>query len=271
MSAAETIVVGRSSLLAREFSARHPDLVIRVLGHAEADDAAAYKNASCVVNFAFAPGLERLPYEAALDIDRRIGVHAAQHGSHYVMISSRRVYARDAQWNAEESMPAPGIGAYGRNKARVESELRARLGDRLTVLRPGNVLGYEPVAGRRRFGAYLQHQLATTGQIRLTVDPAARRDLVPMEFFCRAVREAVVRRVSGVFNVGSGRATGAGEAARWLLLGYGSGQLHSEATQPADEFQLDCGRLRQAFGLSCAEDAVEQALRDIGRRLASRG
>lgn len=271
MSAAGTIVVGRSSLLAREFSARHPDLVLRVLGHAEADDAAAYENAGCVVNFAFAPGLERLPYEAALDIDRRIGAHAAQRGCHYVMISSRRVYARDAQWNAAESMPAPGMDAYGRNKARVEGELRARLGDRLTVLRPGNVLGYEPVAGRRRFGAYLQHQLATTGQIRLTVDPATRRDLVPMEFFCRVVREAVLRRVSGVFNVGSGRATSAGEAARWLLQGYGSGQLHIEATQPADEFQLDSARLREVFGLACAENAVEQALRDIGRRLASRG
>jgi dTDP-4-dehydrorhamnose reductase len=270
MSAAETIVVGRSSLLAREFSARHPEVVMRVLGHADADDAAAYAGARCVVNFAFAPALERSPYASALDIDLRIGARAAQHGMHYVMISSRRVYAPDAQWNARESMPAPGMDVYGRNKARVEHELRERLGDRLTILRPGNVLAYEPIAGRRRFGAYLQHQLATTGRIRLTVDPAARRDLVPAEFFCRAVHEAAVRRAAGVFNVGSGRATGAGDAARWLLQGYGAGELRSEAAQPADEFQLDCARLRDVFGLACAEGAVEQALREIGRRLGGR-
>lgn len=268
MSAAETIVVGRSSLLAREFAARHSDLVLRVLDHAEAEDAAAYEGARCVVNFAFAPGLESLPYQAALDIDQRIGAQAAQRGSHYVMISSRRVYAPEAQWNARESLPAPGMDAYGRNKARIESGLRERLGDRLTVLRPGNVLGFEPVAGRRRFGAYLQHQLAATGRIRLSVDPGARRDLVPVDFFCRAVREAAVRRQPGVFNVGSGRATSAGDAARWLMLGYGSGELQSEATQPSDEFQLDSARLREAFGLACADGAVEQALREIGRRLA---
>jgi dTDP-4-dehydrorhamnose reductase/UDP-glucose 4-epimerase len=271
MSAAETIVVGRSSLLAREFAARHSDIVLRVLGHAEADDAAAYEGARCVVNFAFAPGLERLPYDAALDIDQRIGARAAQRGSHYVMISSRRVYARDAQWNAQESMPAPGMDLYGSNKTRVERGLHEALGDRLTILRPGNVLAHEPVAGRRRFGAYLQHQLVTTGRIRLTVDPAARRDLIPAEFFCRAVREAAVRRLPGVFNVGSGRATATGDAAHWLLLGFGAGELHSEASQPADEFQLDCVRLRQAFGLACAEGAVERTLREIGRRLASGG
>lgn len=270
MSAAETIVVGRSSLLAGEFAARHPDAVLRVLGHAQADDDAAYAGGACVVNFAFAPGLEARPYDAALDIDRRIAERAARRGMHYVMISSRRVYARDRQWDAAEAMDAPGMDDYGRNKARIEAGLREPLGDRLTVLRPGNIFGYEPIAGRRRFGAYLQHQLLTRGRLHLTVDPSARRDLVPVEFFCRVVREATRRRVAGVFNVGAGGATRVGEAARWLLAGYGGGELSSEATQPPDEFQLDCTRLREVFGLSCGAAAVESAWRDIGARLAQR-
>ena len=268
MSAAETIVVGRSSLLAREFEARHADVVLRVVGHAEAGDATAYEGARSVVNFALAPGLETLPYDPALDIDLRIARLAARRGIHYLMISSRRVYAADAQWNAVESQPAPGMDAYGRNKARIEGELRSLLGDRLTVLRPGNVIGYEPLAGRRRFGAYLQQQLLAQGRIHLTVDPAARRDLVPAEFFCRVVREAALHRVAGTYNVGAGRATRVGDAARWLLAGYGGGELTSEATQPPDEFQLDCTRLRETFGLACGDGAVEQALTEIGRRLA---
>jgi dTDP-4-dehydrorhamnose reductase/UDP-glucose 4-epimerase len=268
MSAAETIVVGRGSLLAREFTARHPDIVLRAIGHAEADVAAAYEGARCIVNFALAPMLDSQPYDAALDVDLRIAQRAAQRGIHYVMISSRRVYAAAAQWNAVESLPTPGMDAYGRNKARIEGELRARLGDRLTILRPGNVVCYEPVEGRRRFGAYLQHQLSAQGRIRLTVDPAARRDLVPVEFFCRAVHAAALRRLPGAFNVGGGRATRVGDAARWLLAGYGGGELLGEATQPPDEFQLDCTRLREVFGLACGAGDVEEALRDIGRRLA---
>jgi dTDP-4-dehydrorhamnose reductase/UDP-glucose 4-epimerase len=268
MSAADTVVVGRSSLLAREFAARHADQVLRVIGHAQAGDAASYEGARSVVNFAFAPGLETQPYQAALDLDLRIAAQAAARGLHFVMVSSRRVYAADAQWNAKESQPAPGMDAYGRNKARIENELRARLGERLTILRAANVFAYEPVAARQRFGAFLQHQLATQGRIRLSVAPDARRDLVPVEFFCDVVQAAARQRLPGVFNVGAGRATRIGDAARWLIEGYGRGDLGGEATLPPDEFQLDCARLRDAFGLACGEDAVARALRDIGRRLA---
>lgn len=255
-------------MLAREFAATHPDIVLRAIGHAQADDAAAYDGARCIVNFAFAPELEAQAYHAAFDIDLRIAGLAAGRGIHYLMISSRRVYAPDGQWNATESMPTPGMDAYGRNKARIEMRLHELLGERLTVLRPGNIFGYEPVAGRRRFGAFLQHQLLTHGRLHLTVDPSARRDLVPVGFFCQVLREAVLRRVPGVFNVGAGGATRVGDAARWLLAGYGSGDVSSEATQPADEFQLDSTRLREAFGLSCGAPAVEAAWRKIGARLA---
>lgn len=268
MNDAALVLVGRNSLLAREFAARHAGVVRRVLGHAQAVDAAAYEGADCVVNFAFAPALETQPYDAALDVDLRIAERAAARGLHYVMLSSRRVYAADAQWNASEAQPAPGMDAYGRNKARIEALLRERLGARLTVLRPGNVFAYEPLAQRRRIGAFLQSQLLAQGCIRLSVDPAARRDLVPVEFFCEVVRAAVQRRIPGVFNVGAGSATRVGDAARWLIEGYGRGELAAEPTQPSDEFQLDCTRLREAFGLACVEGAVARAWRDIGRRLA---
>jgi len=268
MSAAETIVVGRNSLLAREFAARHGDLVLRAIGHAQAGESALYEGARCVVNFAFAPAFEQSAYEPSLDIDLRIAGVAARRGLRYVMISSRRVYDAGALWNVAESAPATGMDAYGRNKAHIERELRDMFGEKLTILRPGNVVGYEPEAGRRRFGAYLQSQLRGEGRIRLTVDPAARRDLVPVEFFCSAVRAAVLGPESGLFNVGAGSATSIGDAARWLIEGYGRGELVVEATQPADEFQLDSSRLKSVFGLACGEDDVEQAMRQIGQRLA---
>jgi dTDP-4-dehydrorhamnose reductase/UDP-glucose 4-epimerase len=268
MSAAETLVVGRSSVLAQAFAARHPDAVLRTLGHEQAADASAYAGARCVVNFAFAPGMDSGPYDLALDIDLRIAALAAARGLHYVMISSRRVYAAGAQWNATESQPAPGMDTYGRNKARIERDLRALLGDRLTILRPGNVVAYEPYAQRRRFGAYLQHQLVTRGRIELSVDPATRRDVLPVEFFCDVVREVAQRRQPGVYNVATGRATRIGDAARWLLEGFGRGELAGSPAQPSDEFQLDCTQLHQVFGQRCADGAVAQALRDIGRRLA---
>jgi UDP-glucose 4-epimerase len=268
MSATSLLVIGSGSYLAREFMSRHADLPLRGIAYEEADRAVHYEGATGVVNFAFAPELHDLPYDDALNIDARAARHAAARGLHYVMMSSRRVYQAGTQWNATEDAQVLGLDAYGRNKLRIEGELRALLGERLTVLRPGNVIGYEPLPGRKRFAAWLQNQLLESGRIRLTVNPQLRRDLVPLEFFCRVLREAMLRRVPGTFNVGSGKATSVGDAARWLIEGYGSGELVS-GNGGGDEFQLDSAKLARVFGLACGADDVERTMRDAGRRLAA--
>jgi dTDP-4-dehydrorhamnose reductase/UDP-glucose 4-epimerase len=265
---AEVLVVGRGSFLAQAFVASDPPFAVRAIGHAEAGEAKHYAGIAAVVNFAFAPSLHDSPYRPELDVDERASRRAAQAGAHYVMISSRRVYSADAAWNARESASAEGIDEYGRNKLRIEHSLADRLGERLTILRPGNVVGYEPVPGRRRFAAYLQNQLRETGRIRLTVHPRTRRDLVPLEFFCRVVSEVLLRRAAGVFNVGAGEATEVGQAARWLIEGYGAGEIIVESSRVEDEFQLDSSALQRAFGLSCDPQGVERTLRDAGRRMA---
>jgi len=268
MSPPALLVIGRDSYLAREFVARHADLPMRAIGHGDAADPASYEGAACVVNFAFAPALHDSPYDPALDVDARAAGLAAARGLHYVMISSRRVYQQGLQWNAAEDAQASGLDQYGRNKLRIERDLGALLGERLTILRPGNVVGYEPVPGRRRFAAFLQNQLLDTGRIRLTVSPQTRRDLVPAEFFCRVLREAVLRREAGIFNVGSSRATAIGDAARWLIEGFGPAELAAEGGRRDDEFLLDSSKLARVFGLQCGEDDVARAFREAGRRLA---
>jgi dTDP-4-dehydrorhamnose reductase/UDP-glucose 4-epimerase len=245
---APVVVVGRGSFLAREFVARNGDVVAHAFGHADVDTS-ALRGAVVLVNFSFAPELHTERYDAGLDVDRRLAAALSPEG-HYIMISSRRVYAAGGQWDAREDQPASGIDLYGANKARVERELQALLGPRLAILRPGNVVGYEPIAGRARFAAWLQNQLAANGVIRLTVAPATRRD-------------------AGIFNVGAGAATEVGRAARWLLEGYGSGEIVAESASRGDEFQLDCSRLRSVLGLACPAGELEATLREAGRRLAA--
>lgn len=269
MSRETLLVIGRNSYLAREFLERHPDLPLRAVGHHQAGDPAAYEDVACVVNFAFASEMHDLPYQAALDIDASAAQRAASLGIHYVMMSSRRVYEEGMQWNAAEDTAVSGLDQYGRNKLRIETDLRKLLGERLTILRPGNVFGDEAVPGRKRFAAYLQNQLLETGRIHLTVGPQTRRDLVPVEFFCRVLREAMLRRVPGTFNVGAGRATTVGDAARWLIEGFGAAHLEVESDRRADEFLLDSAKLARVFGLACLEGDVERAFREAGRRLSA--
>lgn len=261
------LVVGHNSFLAREFLARSQGLPVRAIGHAEAVDARMLKNITCIVNFSFSPALYEQDYVYSLDIDARLARAVGDADVHYVMISSRKVYQEAIQWGAREDAHATGSDTYGRNKLRIETDLAKVLGDRLTILRPGNVFGFERQAGRKRFGAYLLNQLADSGEIHLTVCPFVRRDVVPVDFFCEVVREAALKRPAGIINVGAGVSVEVGRIAMWLIRGFGAGRLIAESTVEKDEFQLDTERLRSSLGLHCGRERIKEFSVELGRRL----
>ena len=262
------VVVGPNSFIARQFLNSSVHLEVASVRHSELDKLEGMSGVDCIVNFAFAPELYTHAYKSEFDIDKKLGAFAAEREIHYVMISSRKVYSHDAQWNALEDAQATGQDAYGRNKRQIENTLSQLLGNRLTILRPGNVFGFERQPGRTRFGAYLLNQLANNGEIRLTLSPFVRRDVVPVDYFCEVLQEVVVRKPSGIFNVGAGHATEIGKVALWMLEGFGRGKLIVESAAEVDEFQLDSRRLASEFGLTCNAERIRHFSRSLGSMLS---
>jgi dTDP-4-dehydrorhamnose reductase/UDP-glucose 4-epimerase len=265
------LIVGGGSFLAREFATLYPEFPARFIGHGKIDDPFVYEGVSTIVNFAFAPEMYSQDYDRSLGIDLSIAKHAMRHGIHYVMISSRKVYQQDAQWDAQEDSPVFGMDFYGRNKLRIERNLKEILGDRLTILRPSNIIGFETIPGRQRMGAFLLNQLAQTERIHISLSPFVRRDIVPVNYFCAVLRKILQKRPSGIYNVGAGEATEIGQVALWMIEGFGRGQLVVENSQVADEFQLNSTRLKEVTGLSCGRSEVARYCRDLGSRLAAKG
>ena len=240
---------------------------MRAIGHAEVVDERVLEGVSCIVNFSFSPILCEQNYVSSLDVDARLARAAAETDAHYVMISTRKVYQEKIQWGAKEDAHATGSDIYGRNKLRIEADLTKVLGGRLTILRPGNVFGYERLVGRKRFGAYLLNQLANSGDIRLTVSPFVQRDVVPVDFFCEVLREVIQKRPAGIINVGAGVSVEVGRIALWLIRGFGAGRLIVESTVETDEFLLDVERLRALLGLHCGRERIAEFSVELGRRL----
>jgi len=261
------VVVGKTSFIAREFLATQDKAFTTAVGHTELGKIKHIPNITCIINFAFASDLYNGFYLPELDIDKKLAVFAAAHGIHYVMMSSRKVYSVEHQWGAREDALSTGQDNYGKNKIRIEQELSQLLGSKLTILRPGNVLGFERQSGRTRFGAYMLNQLADTGEIRLTISPLVRRDIVPVDYFCEVLAQVVEKKPTGVINVGAGQAVAVGQIARSILEGFGRGQLIAESTKITDEFQLDSGRLALELGLKCGVERVVKFSKSLGVQL----
>jgi dTDP-4-dehydrorhamnose reductase/UDP-glucose 4-epimerase len=260
------LLVGKNSFLAKNFLAT-TTLPVHAISHTEIDEISHWVDATCVVNFSFSPSFHTNLYMKGDDIDLRLARLAIRYGCHYVMLSSRRVYHEGIQWGSREDDQAQGVDVYGRNKLLIEQELIRCLGDNLTILRPGNVFGYELDQGRSRFGAFLLNQLAARGDIRLTINPFLRRDIVPVPFFCEALTQVLCQRPVGIFNVGAGEAIEVGKIAIWLLQGFGSGRLIVDSPADSDEFWLDSRKLKTELGQYCGLDRVATFSRAMGAQL----
>jgi UDP-glucose 4-epimerase len=263
-----TLIVGRNSLLARAFRDHGGVGDCRFVGHDELDRPDLLNGIGRIVNFAFHPDLRSGPYRADLDMDLRLGRAAAELGLRYVMISTRKVYAPDHAFGASEESPLGPIDAYGRNKLTIERLLANLLGDRLTVLRVGNIVGYDRLAARASFMSLLLGRLAEEGRVVLDVSPFVQRDFLPIEQVAAAIRTVLNHDLTGVFNIGSGASVEVGRLALWIIEGFGRGELVISSPRFHDEFVLDVRKLRAATDWYWPAGALPEYCRSLGRRLA---
>jgi hypothetical protein len=208
------------------------------------------------------------PYDEDHDLDLRWARLARQADLHYVMLSSRKVYAEDEQFGACEESKVVGLDAYGRNKVETEKRLRDTLPPgKLTILRIGNLIGMEYPRDRSSLMGYMLGELASKDCIEFTQSPFSRRDCLPFEVGADAMLRIMDQRIAGTYNLGAGFATMIGEIALWLIAGYGSGKLHAQVGGAHGEFCLRVDKLAKQIPLSFSRDQLENYCLELGRSL----
>lgn len=263
-----TLIVGAGSFLAQQYIESGPHGSFRATSHQEIDAPNLLEGVDLLLNFALDSRYRAQPYDSSFDVDLKLAERIRETEIQYVMLSSRKVYAASAQWDAKESDPMEGIDAYGRNKATTERALSATLpSSRLTILRLGNVIGFEYVPGRRSFMGMALGSLRENGWIAYDMSPFTRRDFITASHFCKVLNACVKERITGVYNVGSGVPLPTGEIAMWVLEGYGQGEFRTTSPRIFDEFVLNVERQTDTFDMRLTRDEIRSYCFDLGERL----
>lgn len=259
------LVFARNSFLARQVISALPAGACVPVSHDAVERTDLLDGIATVISFALSPDLRRDDYDLDGDPDVRLAQRIGERPIRHVMLSTRKVYAPSARPLSERDPLRPS-DAYGRNKLRIEQRLRDLLGDRLTVLRLGNIFGYE--RGRRTFLGLALDRLAGEGAIHFDMSPFVVRDFLPVERAADILADIARDPPGGVLNVGSGIGLATGRLALWILKGYGRGHLVIESPGEHDPFVLDVGRLEARLGRILTLAELEASCRALGRRLA---
>jgi len=238
------VVIGKNGLLGQSLKIHNG---WNFLSHDEAlSNPAWVLQASCVINCAFAPALRTGPYNETDDIDLTLARMISTEKCHYNMISSRAAYGLcetpEHGWR-ESEVPHPHSD-YARNKLHIEQTLTSILGDRLTILRLATMFGHE--LNRPSFFGIALSGLKDKNTIALDMHPDVPRDFYAVWRFAEALGLIAADPKPGLYNLGSGHGTKCGDVARWLIAGYGQGNL-THTTDHKDPFFLNMDKTYAAW------------------------
>lgn len=262
------VAVGKSSFLAQEV-AKHPaakDWLF--IPH---EDALAHPGwmdeATVIVNFAFAPQFRKQVYDTQGDFDSFLAKMLGGRDIRYVMLSSRMVYGQgDHYFGLTEDHPCEPINPYGMAKLAVERSLGRYLGDRLTILRMGNIFGVEKE--RTTFFGRMMKGLRDDRKIVFDMGAETKRDFLAAHRFADALVKVVASPVAGVFNIGSGVATPCGDIANWLIEGFGAGKLQVVKPEIRDQFSLDTSKAKAEWKLpAVTREELQNDVIECGKKL----
>jgi dTDP-4-dehydrorhamnose reductase len=208
-------------------------------------------------------------YSEDNDVDIKLARLAEKSGIHYIMISTRKVYGiSNSVANYNERSDLNPSDRYSENKLITEFKIKEMM-DSYTILRPSNVFGYEP--RRKSFMGFCMNQLIDSNKIVYDISANTIRDFIDVDTFTKVVNQICQVKAKGLYNVGSNIGLSVGDVSKYLIKGYGSGNLIADSEKLFDQFILDNTKIKSELGINIDIVDFEKIIVDLGSKLYKDG
>jgi dTDP-4-dehydrorhamnose reductase len=218
-----------------------------------------------VINCALNPLYKTEIYKENYDVDLDVGKKTCDSGLHYIMLSTSKVYGNSNELKIynEEDVCFP-YDYYSENKLITEKKILQNYSQQVTILRGSNIFGFE--YGRKSFMGYCMNQLIDTGKIELTMNSTIQRDFLSIEVAKEIIESICKYQPIGIYNLSAGIGLEVGKFVKYLIDGYGKGELIQVSQKPDRQFILDNKKinliLKQVYNINC-----EEVINKLGKKL----
>lgn len=227
------------------------------------------KEYNVILNCSMSEQYRNESYNEDNDLDIKLARIAEKSNIHYVMISTRKVYGiSNSVTTYNERSELNPSDRYSENKLITEYKIKEML-DSYTILRPSNVFGYEP--GRKSFMGFCMNQLKDSNKIVYDVSANTIRDFIDVNTFSKVLNRVCELKVKGLYNVGSNFGLSVGDVSKYLIKGYGSGQLIADSDKTFDQFILDNTKIKSELGINIDIVDFEKIIVELGSKLYKDG
>lgn len=223
------------------------------------------KSYDYVINCTFDDNYNSSFYNASSSFDSNI-IKLISSSSKYVMLSSRKVYQTNQQWNASELLdinPKLIAGFYGKNKLASESFVKENLHkDQYLILRLPNIFGLRGnIPNNLNFFDQMYDNLKKNRVIKFNFNRYTKKDFMYAEDFAKVLKVCIEDHIYGTFNCGYGNPVACNKLAEILINSLGYGNIE-DLNEIKDEFFLNTSKIKSKIDLP-AFKGLEKGIKEI--------
>ena len=193
-------------------------------------------------------------YSYKFDLDRKIINHFKSGNFKYIFFNSRKIYKPGV--NLKENSKIIPQSVYAKNKILTENYLKKKLNKKLISLRVSNVLGKRIYKGGR-----INHKLFIDNYIKFKKSGKSiqvnndYKDFISIDDFLLTVKKIITKKITGIYNVSSGKKVYVSEITKWLNLKYFKKITFKTSTN--DSFTLSNKKLFKKINISISKKRIE--------------
>lgn len=201
-----------------------------------------------VVNCSFDDGFFSSDFDINSSFDSKL-IKAISRNTKYIMLSTRKVYQDNQQWNACEFMDIniKEINSiYGRNKYLAETFLKENLSEEnYLLLRLPNIIGLRPnkSSTKQNFFDQMYKSLLSNKCIYFDFNRHTKKDFMLAEDLAKVIKLCINAKIKGIYNCGYGYPLECIKLAEVLMNHMGYGEIKDEK-ELRDEFFLNTSKLQ---------------------------
>ena len=266
------VVVGKNSYLARDLDKFFETFEsVIYISHLQIDS--YYREileSDYVINFSISPLCYTESFNILESVDYKLAniVLQSKRDTKLVFISSRKVYGCSDELKIyNESCPITYYDYYSEFKYKLENELTSLLGTQLLILRVSNVIGgIERKISNRTFVNWIMDSFVNNGCLTINNSPLAIKDFITKDFFQLSLKELILNKKVGIYNISSGIPCAVGYVLA-ECVGVENLKIDCDILDIKEQFILESKKLYIDTGLKFEFEQLISTLRTINKEL----
>lgn len=229
-----------------------------------------YSKYSHLINFSFNPKLFKKKYKKNFDVDIYLSEKAKKYKLFYIFFSTRYVYSKFNKLPAKEifrNLKPENI--YGKNKLKIENQLKKKLKNKLLILRLGTFLFFRLGPNRTLFCEKLLHSLFTKKIIFFNIKKNIFKDFITDDHFVKNLDILIKKKITGIYNLSSGIPIFSEEVAKNTIKGFGKGKvLFKNIKSNSYSFLMDNKKIKSKTGVLSSKKNILDYCKQMGKKLS---